>query len=61
MLDKRWLEAILYRELSILKTDVPIPHTFDDLEWRGAPRDDLLDLCEKLGETEIIERVSRFQ
>ena len=60
-LDKRWLEAVLYRELSILRTDVPLPHTFSDLEWRGAHREDLSELCGALGETEVLGRVPLFE
>lgn len=59
-LEKRWLEALLYRDLSILRTDVPIPHTFADLEWRGANRDDLTQLCCTLGESDVIDRVPLF-
>ncbi len=59
-LDERWLEAVLYRNLSILRTDVPIPHTFADLEWRGANREDLSQFCCILGESEVIERVPLF-
>jgi 5'-3' exonuclease len=60
-LDERWLEAVLYRDLSILLTDVPIPHTFADLQWRGARREALVELCEALGETEVMGRVPLFR
>lgn len=60
-LRERRLEAILYRDLSILRTDVPIPHTFDDLEWHGADRETLTELCATLGETELLARVPRFR
>ena len=60
-LDERWFEAVLYRDLSVLRTDVPIPHTLTDLEWRGANRETLSQLCDRLGESEVIDRVPRFQ
>ncbi len=31
--------AMLYRELATLRTDVPLAERFADLEWRGAPRE----------------------
>jgi 5'-3' exonuclease len=30
-------EALLYRELTRLRTDVPLPESFEDLAWRGVP------------------------
>jgi hypothetical protein len=60
-LDERWLEALLYRDLSILRTDVPIPHTFTDLEWRGAKRENLLQFCDSLGESDVIDQVPLFR
>ncbi len=42
-------EAMLYKELAILRFDVPISESLDDLEWRGVVRDDYLALCEELG------------
>ena len=30
-------DALLYRRLATLVTDVPLPETLDDLRWRGAP------------------------
>jgi len=35
-LEKCWFEVLLYRDLSIPRTDVPISHTFADLEWRAV-------------------------
>jgi len=59
-LDRRWLEAVLCRDLSILRTNVPIPHTIADLEWRGAHREELTQLCDTLGETDVLYRVPLF-
>ena len=36
LLRQRRNEVILHRNLSTLRTDVPIPDTLADLEWKGA-------------------------
>ncbi len=35
----RFDDALLYRELTTLRLDVPITETLDDLEWKGVPRE----------------------
>jgi 5'-3' exonuclease len=52
-------EAHLYRHLTILRTDVPLAESVDDLEWRGA-NDDLRKLCAELGANDIPDRVPRW-
>ena len=42
-------DALLYRKLATLATDVPLAETLDDLEWRGAHRAAFLDWCERVG------------
>jgi 5'-3' exonuclease len=32
-------EALLYKQLAVLREDVPLDEDLDDLEWRGARRD----------------------
>ena len=59
-LDRRWLEAVLCRDLSILRTNLPIPHTIADLEWRGAHREELTQLSDTLGETDVLDHVPLF-
>ncbi|MCI0425776.1 MAG: flap endonuclease [Actinobacteria bacterium] len=44
-LKERFLEALLYRELTTLRLDVPIAETLEDLEWRGVPRDRFEVFC----------------
>jgi 5'-3' exonuclease len=59
-LKKNYNDALLFRELSTLRKDVPIKETLKDLQWRGAyPR--LKKLCHELGEERIPERVSRWR
>ncbi|MCA9669040.1 MAG: flap endonuclease [Myxococcales bacterium] len=54
-------DAALYRQLAVLRTDVPHAESLDDLRWRGAKRDELEALCAELGEDRIIERVPLWQ
>jgi 5'-3' exonuclease len=59
-LKKNYSDALLFRELSTLRRDVPLKETLDDLKWQGAtPR--LKKLCHELGDERIPERVSRWR
>lgn len=52
-------DALLFRELSTLRTDVPLKETLADLKWRGAaPR--LKKVCKELGSESIVERVKKW-
>lgn len=53
-------EALLYRKLATLRSDVPLKEKFRDLEWRGAhPR--LAELCHELGDDKLPARITRWQ
>jgi len=52
-------QALLYRQLTTLRNDVPIRENLDDLEWRGA-REGLKDLCRKLGVEFLIDQIPRW-
>jgi 5'-3' exonuclease len=52
-------EADLYRELTTLRTDVPIEESLADLEWRGA-QESFKEFCAQLGANDIPERVPRW-
>jgi 5'-3' exonuclease len=54
-------EVMLYRVLARLRTDVPLPESIEDLEWRGALREPLADLSAELGTSSILERVHRWR
>lgn len=55
-LQQNYQDALLFRELSTLRTDVPLKEKLDDLKWRGAyPR--LKKICHELGDERIPERV----
>jgi len=54
-------QALLYRRLATLRTDVPLAETLEDLEWRGARRPELESLCHAIGAPELLERVRRWR
>lgn len=58
-------DAMLYRDLATLRTDVPMtdePRALvDELAWKGARRDKLHEVCARLGETALLDRVTRFR
>ncbi|MBK9925351.1 MAG: flap endonuclease [Anaerolineales bacterium] len=59
-LQTNYENALLFRELSTLRTDVPLKETLNDLKWQGAhPR--LKKLCEEVGESRIPERVTKWK
>jgi len=59
-LQKNYKDALLFRELSTLRTDVPLRETLADLKWQGAhPR--LKKLCQELGDERIPERVTKWR
>ena len=55
-LQNNYKDALLFRELSTLRTDVPLKEKLDDLKWRGAyPK--LKKFCHELGDERIPERI----
>lgn len=54
-------DAALYKRLATLRTDVPLTETLEDLEWRGARRDELQALCREIGDEDFLSRVPRFR
>lgn len=55
-LDAHRTDALLYRKLATLVTDVPLKETPEQLEWRGAPRKQFLEWCERVGSTTLQSR-----
>lgn len=49
--------AALYRRLATLRRDVPLRENLDDLRYRGAPRARLEQLCARLEDPALLERV----
>ncbi len=54
-------EAALYKTLATLRRDVPLPETLDDLEWKGARREELLALCREIDDDDFPSNVPRFR
>jgi 5'-3' exonuclease len=54
-------DALLYRRLATLRTDVPLAEGLADLEWRGARRVDLEALCREIGFEGLLARVPRWR
>ena len=53
-------EAFLFRQLATLREDVPLKEKLADLEWKGA-RQELREVCRRLGDEKITERVTRWR
>ena len=59
-LSQRREEALLYKKLAIVREDVPLEEKLNDLKWQGAhPR--LKELCHKLGDERIPDRIPRWR
>jgi 5'-3' exonuclease len=59
-LSQRREEARLYKQLAMVREDVPLEEKLNDLKWQGAyPR--LNKLCSELGELRIPERIPRWR
>ena len=56
----RWDDALLYRTLTTLRTDVPLTEELADLQWRGVRRDEFLSLCDRLGFGAVRDRPHRW-
>ena len=59
-LQVNYQEALLFRELSTLRQDVPLKELLKDLEWKGATSK-LKKVCEELREERILERVKKWR
>lgn len=60
-LGERKDDALLYRRLATLVEDVPLPETLEDLEWRGAPREEFLRWCDAVGSRSLRDRPRRWR
>ena len=59
-LQSNYKDALLFRELSTLRTDVPLKETLADLKWQGVyPR--FKNVCEDLGNQSIPERITKWR
>lgn len=60
-LRERRADALLYRRLATLRTDVLLAENTEALRWDGAPREALTAFCRELGDERILERVPRWR
>jgi len=59
-LSQRREEALLYKELAMVREDVPIKEKLSDLKWQGAyPQ--LKKICHEMGDERIPERIPRWR
>jgi 5'-3' exonuclease len=55
-LAKNWEDALLFRNLATVRTDVPLEEKISDLKWQGAyPR--LKKICSELGDEKTTARI----
>jgi 5'-3' exonuclease len=53
-------DALLYRKLATLITDVPLPESLEDLRWPGIPREPFEAWCESIGAGTVRHAGERF-
>ena len=51
-------EALFYRRLATLRTDVELPESLEDLRWKGVHGPKLASLCEEIGDAEMLKRLA---
>ncbi|CAN5163926.1 hypothetical protein BH18ACT5_BH18ACT5_04540 [soil metagenome] len=61
VLIERFEDALLYRDLTTLRQNVPLTESLDDLEWKGVPREAFLAFCDELGFDDIRTRPHLWQ
>jgi len=59
-LAEHWADALLYRKLATLVTDVPLAEDLDDLTWHGVPRAPFEDWCDAIGVSSMRTRPTRW-
>ncbi len=60
-LAERRTEAGLYKRLATLARDVPLEESFENLEFRGVPRQSFETLCDELGLDDLRARPTKFR
>jgi 5'-3' exonuclease len=54
-------DAMLYKKLATLVTDVPLPESLEELEFRGVPRESFETLCTQLDSQTLRSRAVRMR
>ena len=57
---ERRAEALLARDLSIRRDDLPVPGELSAIEWGGARRSLVAELTDRLGDDAVVERIPRW-
>jgi 5'-3' exonuclease len=60
-LREHWDEAMLCRDLSVLRTDLPLRQSVADLEWRGASREAIAAVVARLGDATAVQWITRWR
>jgi len=60
-LTTRRADALLYKHLATLRTDVPLRESLEELEWHGVRRAEFTRLCQQLGFGNLAERPTRWR
>ena len=47
--------------VTVQREDVPLDEKPRDLEWRGARRESLEEICRELGDERLLQRVPRWR
>ena len=53
-------DALFYRTLATLRTDVPFAEDLEDLRWMGVPRTPYTALCRRLGLLDLLDAPSNW-
>jgi 5'-3' exonuclease len=53
-------QALLYRKLATLLTDVPLGEAFEDLAWNGVPREAFAAFCDRVAARDLRERPTKW-
>ena len=53
-------DAVLYKRLATLHTDVPLAERLHNLRWRGVPREPYRSFCARLGFANLADRPARL-
>ena len=61
VLAERRCEALLYRDLIELATDVPLRETVADLQWLGAHRARFDGIAARIDGEDVVGRVPRWR
>lgn len=53
-------DALLFRFLAMLRRDVPLIETTEELRWQGVPREPFLEIADRLGFGSLRDRPKRW-